>query len=216
MRCELQTDRLEWSREFDLSVGGGRAALLCQDRRVQRPGTDTPRLSGAANAANGREGFRPNDSAIAAEAPLASRSARPAITSSTDPALPDRGVNTGDAVPTSPEGRRIAITPLDALWVSPRGASSSRAARLRSALRRSGRLRCLRRQDFFRRGRSNRALVRSIDCRHEAALAQPRQRGACRVRKPARHNDQFGDARAAILPKPFDDLRQLRPAPRRG
>jgi hypothetical protein len=25
------------------------------------------------------------------------------------------------------------------------------------------------------------------------------------------HNDQFGDARAAILPKQFDDLRQLRP-----
>jgi hypothetical protein len=36
------------------------------------------------------------------------------------------------------------------------------------------------------------------------------------VRKPARHNDQLVDPRAAILLKPFDDLRQLRPAPWRG
>jgi len=125
---------------------------------VRRPGTDTPRLSGAANAANGREGLRPNDCAIAAEA-LSRR--RPAITSLTDPALPDRGVNRDDAAPASPEGRRIAITPLDALWVSPRGALSSRATRLRPELLRRRRLLCLRRQASFRRGRSNRALCQT-------------------------------------------------------
>ena len=59
--------------------------------------------------------------------------------------------------------------------------------------------------------------VRPIDCRHEAALAQPSQRCACRVRKPARSQRSSSSiARAAILLKQFDDLRQLRPAPRRG
>ena len=58
--------------------------------------------------------------------------------------------------------------------------------------------------------------VRPIDCRREAALAQAGQRCACRVRKPPRHFDQFVNRRAAVPLKQFDDLRQLRPAPRSG
>ena len=58
--------------------------------------------------------------------------------------------------------------------------------------------------------------VRPIDCRREAALAQAGQRCACRVRKPPRHFDQFVNRRALIPLKQFDDLRQLRPASRRG
>jgi hypothetical protein len=47
-----------------------------------------------------------------------------------DPVRVDVAVNRGDAAPTSPEGRRIVVTQLDALWVLPRGALSSRATRL--------------------------------------------------------------------------------------
>ena len=112
------------------------------------------------------------------------------------------------------ESRRIAITPLDALWVSRRDASSSRATRCRPALRRSGRRRCLRRQDPFDAVDRSALFVRPIDCRREAALAQAGQRCACRVRKPPRHSDQLVDARAAIPLKQFDHQRQLRPASR--
>jgi hypothetical protein len=61
--------------------------------------------------------------------------------SSTDPPSSDRGVKGSDGVPTSLDGRRIAVTPLDAPSVSYRGASPSGAARRRPALRRSGALR---------------------------------------------------------------------------
>ena len=40
----LQRDRFRRSRAFGLSVGGQRAASLCRDRRVLRPGSDTPEL----------------------------------------------------------------------------------------------------------------------------------------------------------------------------
>ena len=143
--------------------------------------------------------------------PFASRSARPAITSSTDPALSDRGVNRGDAAPPSPEGRaspsrrstRFGLRLAAHLLGERRDVGLSYAGVGRGAVF-GGTI------SFDAVDRSA-LFVRPIDCRHEAALTQPSQRGACRVRKPARHNDQFGDARAAILPKQFDDLRQLRP-----
>jgi hypothetical protein len=166
--------------------------------------------------ANGREGFRPNDSATAAEA--LSRRDRRGPRSPPRPTLHCPIAASTEATPR-PRGPRVAA--------SPSRRSTRSGFRLAAHLLRE-------RRDFSLRyvgaggcpvfgGRTsfdavNRTalFVRPIDCRHEAAFAQPSQRCACRMRKPARHNDQLGDARAAILLKQFDDLRQLRPAPRRG
>jgi hypothetical protein len=136
--------------------------------------------------------------------------------SSTNPALSDRGVNRGDAAPTPPGGRPIR---------------SRRTARFGFRLA----AHCLRGQRIVGLryvGVGGRAAFRGptpldpvdrtaifvgpIDRRHEATLAQPSQGGAYRMRKPARHNDQLCNTRAVILLEKFDDLRELRPASRRG
>lgn len=148
--------------------------------------------------------------------PFASRSARPAITSSTDPALSDRGVNRGDAAPPSPEGRRIAITPFDTIWASPRGASSRRATRCRPELRRSGARRCLRRHDSFRRGRSIRALCQTdrLPSRSRAYAAQSARRVSCAEASPSQRS-----VRRCPRRDPAEAVRRPAPAssaPRRG
>jgi hypothetical protein len=183
---------------------------------MRRPGTDTPRLSEAANAANGREGFRPNDCATAAEVP--SRRDRRGSRSRPRPTLRGRIAASTEAMP-HPRLVRLPASP------------SRRSTRFGLRLPACG----LRgRRDFglgyagvggcavfggrtpFDAVDRTALFVRPIDCRHEAAFAQPSQSCACRVRKPARHKDQLGDARAAILLKQFDDPRQLRPASWRG
>jgi hypothetical protein len=146
---------------------------------------------------------------------FASRSARSAITSSTDPALSDRVVNSGDA--------RLRRPRVDA---SPSRRSTHFAFRLAAHCLREWRDVGLRyagvggcavfggRAPFDAVDRTA-LFVRPIDCRPQAALAQSSQRGACRVRKPTRHNDQLVDARTAILLKQFDDRASfVRPAER--
>jgi hypothetical protein len=124
------------------------------------------------------------------------------------PALSDRGANRSDASPMSPESWRIAITPLDSLWVSPRDASSSSATRRRPALPRSGRLRCLRRQDPFRCGRSNRALCQTdrLPSRSRACASLSALRVSCAEASPSPRS-----ARRCSRRDPVEVIR--RPAP---
>jgi len=49
-----------------------------------------------------------------------------------------------------------------------------------------------------------------------SALPQARQRGTCRVRKPARRRDQLIECRALVPLQQINDLRSLRPQSRGG
>jgi hypothetical protein len=126
------------------------------------------------------------------------------------------------------------VTPHGALWVSPRGALSSRAAHRRSALRRCGRPRCLPRSDSSRPGRSNRDFCRTdrSPSRSHACAAQsgrrvsyaeasPSQRSALQysrrdpageVRRPARASSRVAERMTAgAKSRPFPSMKDQEP-----
>lgn len=147
--------------------------------------------------------------------PFASRSARPAITSSTDPALSDRGVNRGDAAPPSPEGRaspsrrstRFGLRLAAHLLGERRDVGLSYAGVGRGAVRR---------HDSFRRGRSIRALCQTdrLPSRSRAYAAQSARRVSCAEASPSQRS-----VRRCPRRDPAEAVRRPAPAssaPRRG